>query len=171
MHWTPRQVSNTKHFCWSKHRSFNDLSGLLLGPNTDTLSDFCSLFLNFFRLIPKGGAWFGICGQRGNSNFHLYIIIISYTGCFLVACQFWDLYYEHLRSSCSRRRWAGSRVMGWIFFGTKVYHPWVGDMSGDDPTVCGTFPVLKVVSLSSFIHWVATKNSIMAVRHFDAWSS
>ena len=91
MHWTPRQVSNTKHFCWSKHRSFNDLSGLLLGPNTDTLSDFCSLFLNFFRLIPKGGAWFGICGQRGNSNFHRYIINIYHnylinTACFLVAC-------------------------------------------------------------------------------------
>lgn len=86
--------------------------------------------------------------------FGIYIINIYHnylinTACFLSLAQFWDLYYERLRSSCSRRRWAGSRVMGWIFFGTKVYHPWVGDMGGDDPTVCGTFSVLKVVS---FIH-------------------
>ena len=39
----------------SQSLPFNDLSGLLLGPNTDTLSDFCSLFLTFFRVIPKGG--------------------------------------------------------------------------------------------------------------------
>lgn len=76
----------------SQSLPFNCLSGLLLAPNTDTLSDFCtsSLFLNFFGVIPKVGDGLEfVASERIRihpdiNEYKRYIII----GCFLSVASF-----------------------------------------------------------------------------------